>query len=83
MNGKCEETLGRVMQDRRHEIFVTTKIGLSSPEKMVEAANLSLKRLRTDCVDCMLIHGVDREGMMRDDVLRSLIDEDRRKARSS
>jgi predicted aldo/keto reductase-like oxidoreductase len=51
-------------------MFVTTKIGMSSPEKMVEAANLSLKRLRTDCVDCMLIHGVDSAGMMRDDVMR-------------
>lgn len=70
MNGKCEETLGRVVQDRRNEIFVTTKIGLSSPEKMVESVDLSLKRLRTDCVDCMLIHGVDSAGMMRDDVMR-------------
>jgi len=68
MNGKCEETLGEVLKTRRDEVFVTTKIGRGDPAKMTRDFEQSLRRLKTDCVDCLLLHGAGMDSMTNDDI---------------
>ena len=70
MNGKCEETFGRVLETRRKEIFVTTKISRADPADMEEKIVLSLKRLKTDHVDCLLLHGAGKSSMTDDRVMK-------------
>lgn len=70
MNGRCEETLGRVLETRRDEVFITTKIGRSDPVKMEEHIALSLKRLKTDHVDCLLLHGADKTSITDKRIIR-------------
>ena len=71
-DGKCEEILGDAFASRpglRDKCFLQTKCGIRkdpdftwfdfSKEHIVEAAERSLKRLRTDHVDCLLLHRPD------------------------
>jgi diketogulonate reductase-like aldo/keto reductase len=55
-----EESVGRAIKDsglKREDVFITTKQrGHSTPEKMLEAFNESLRKLQTDYVDLYLIH---------------------------
>ncbi|TNF06620.1 MAG: aldo/keto reductase, partial [Bacillota bacterium] len=55
-----EESVGRAIKDsglNREEVFITTKQrGHTTPEKMLEAFNESLRKLQTDYVDLYLIH---------------------------
>ena len=70
-NGGCETILGKVMKTRRNEVFLTTKVGLSDVKKMREKIELSLKRLQTDHVDLMLVHGPgSRDQILDEDVIR-------------
>ncbi len=70
MNGKCEEILGKVMKTRRNEIFLTTKIGRGRQGKMTRDIDTSLKRLQTDCLDLLLLHGAGYDNLKNDDILR-------------
>ena len=70
MNGICEETLGTVMKTRRNEIFLTTKIGRAEPKKMAEKIETSLKRLKTDHVDLLLLHGAGKESIINEDIIK-------------
>ena len=56
--GHCEELVGQAIKDRRHEIYVATKV---SPENLyavalINAAEASLKRLQTDYIDLYQVH---------------------------
>jgi len=65
--GKSEETLGEFFADagRRKNVFICTKMNLIPQlkagqgvyEKAMTMAGAALKRLRTDCVDIMMLHG--------------------------
>ena len=66
-----EELVGRVLQNRRESIVLATKFGFriengkmngldSRPEHIREAVEGSLKRLRTDRIDLLYQHRVDR-----------------------
>ena len=66
-----EELVGRVLQGRRQSIVLATKFGFriengkmngldSRPEHIREAVEGSLKRLRTDRIDLLYQHRVDR-----------------------
>ena len=66
-----EELVGRVLQGRRESIVLATKFGFriengkmngldSRPEHIREAVEGSLKRLRTDRIDLLYQHRVDR-----------------------
>ena len=66
-----EELVGRVLQGRRDSIVLATKFGFriengkmngldSRPEHIREAVEGSLKRLRTDRIDLLYQHRVDR-----------------------
>lgn len=73
-----EELLGRALAGRRHEIVIATKLGFriedgrrmtgtdSRPEHIRQAVEGSLRRLRTDHIDLLYQHRVDRNVPMED-----------------
>ena len=54
-----EERLGKILKDRRKEIFISTKISARDPEEAKKQIELSLKRLQVDKVDMMKVHSVE------------------------
>lgn len=78
-NGRCEQILGEVMKTRRKEVIIATKVGVSTPDKMKEKIEISLKRLQTDYVDLLLVHGLgSRKRILNEDIMK-LYDDTRRK----
>jgi aryl-alcohol dehydrogenase-like predicted oxidoreductase len=57
-NGQSERNFGEVLATRRHEVFLATKTGSRSYEGAMRDVEASLKRLRTDYLDLLQIHGV-------------------------
>ncbi len=57
-NGQSEENYGQVLSTRRKEVFLATKTGNRSYDGAMREVEASLKRLRTDRVDLLQIHGV-------------------------
>lgn len=78
-NGVSEETLGKVMKTRRDEIILTTKVSVAKIDKMREEIELSLKRLQTDHVDFLFVHGPGKREQILDDDIIKLYDDMRRK----
>jgi len=61
-DGQSESNYGRVLERRRAEVFLATKTGDRSRDGTLRSVERSLKRLRTDRVDLLQIHGVsDRD----------------------
>jgi aryl-alcohol dehydrogenase-like predicted oxidoreductase len=61
-DGQSETNYGRVLGRRRAEVFVATKTGDRSRDGTLRSIERSLKRLRTDRVDLLQIHGIsDRD----------------------
>jgi aryl-alcohol dehydrogenase-like predicted oxidoreductase len=67
-----EELLGRALRSRRAQVTIATKFGFqikdgkvtgtdSSPTRIREAVHASLERLRTDHIDLLYQHRVDRK----------------------
>jgi diketogulonate reductase-like aldo/keto reductase len=56
--GQAEELIGEVIEGRREEVFLTSKVypHNASREGAVAACERSLKRLRTDYIDLYLLH---------------------------
>lgn len=74
-----EELLGRALEGRRDGMIVATKFGFrieggqiagtdSSPRRVREAVEGSLRRLRIDCIDLLYQHRVDRRVPIEDTV---------------
>jgi uncharacterized protein len=57
-NGKSEERIGKVMDRRRKEVTLATKIAARSADEARRQIELSLKRLRTDHLDVLHIHAL-------------------------
>jgi aryl-alcohol dehydrogenase-like predicted oxidoreductase len=57
-NGQSETNYGRVLARRRKEVFVAAKTGDRTREGALRSIEQSLKRLQTDHVDLIQIHGV-------------------------
>lgn len=57
-SGKVETLIGPVVERRRDEIFLVSKVlpDNASRRGTIEACERSLKRLRTDRLDCYLLH---------------------------
>jgi len=64
-NGQSETNYGPVVARRRGELFLATKTGDRSYDGTRRSIEQSLRRLRTDHVDLLQIHGVsDRDDMV-------------------
>lgn len=70
--GKCESLLGEVFEEQpslRDKVFLQSKCGIRrdpdftyfdfSKEYILEAADASLRRLKSDSLDCLLLHRPD------------------------
>ena len=53
-----EERMGPVVEARRKEIFLSTKVTSRDPDTAMRQIETSLKRLRTDHLDQLMIHDV-------------------------
>jgi aryl-alcohol dehydrogenase-like predicted oxidoreductase len=68
-NGDAEETLGRAVKGRRHQVIISTKGGFrsgagaddvgASRRHLIDAVDGSLRRLDTDYIDLYQLHGFD------------------------
>ncbi len=56
-----EGRLGEVVQSRRKEIFLSTKVTSRDPDEAMRQIETSLKRLKTDHLDMLKIHDVRSE----------------------
>ena len=54
-----EERLGRILNARRREVFLSTKLEARDPEEMKRQFETSLQRLQTDHVDVLNIHSIN------------------------
>ena len=59
-DGRSEEIMGKVMRDRRQEVFLMTKVCTHGRDKRVAIRQLneSLRRLQTDYLDLWQVHEV-------------------------
>ncbi len=57
-NGQSETNYGQVLARRRREVFLATKTGERTHDGTLRSIEQSLKRLRTDRVDLIQIHGI-------------------------
>lgn len=81
--GASEEVLGQALEGRRHDAIISTKATFamgegpnnrgSSRRHIVQAAEDSLKRLKTDYIDLYFMHGFDGRTPV-DETLRALDD---------
>ena len=55
---RAEVQLGRVLSDRRDEVFVATKANVSDAKGALESLEQSLRDLQTDRVDLAYVHAV-------------------------
>ncbi len=53
-----EERLGRVVNERRNEIFLSTKVTSRNPNEAMRQIEMSMKRLQTDHFQMLMIHDV-------------------------
>jgi len=58
MDGTNEGIVSKAIKDVRKQLFITTKIKVSNPSRMVEDLETSLRALETDYVDILLLHGL-------------------------
>jgi aryl-alcohol dehydrogenase-like predicted oxidoreductase len=68
-DGKSEEVLGGALAGRRNRVLISTKVTFrsgagpndvgSSRAHLVEAVEMSLRRLKTDYIDLLQLHGFD------------------------
>ncbi|POG60212.1 aldo/keto reductase [Rhizophagus irregularis DAOM 181602=DAOM 197198] len=67
-----EILISKILKDRRDEVFICTKFGVSNvsgkPEYARQACENSLKRLEIDCIDLYYQHRVDPETPIEDTV---------------
>ena len=57
-NGQSEANFGRVLARRRNEVFLTTKTTDRTYDGAMKSVEQSFKRLQTDHVDLLQIHGM-------------------------
>ena len=73
MKGVNEEIIGQVMKTKRDKVFLTTKISPQNPDNMSKMIETSLRRLQTDHVDLLLLHGYgikNREQVLENAMLK-------------
>ena len=78
--GRSEELIGKYISHRRPEFYVATKCGcvpgggphIWTRENLFRGLNESLKRMKTDYVDIMQLHGGSVEDIQQENVVESL-----------
>jgi aryl-alcohol dehydrogenase-like predicted oxidoreductase len=55
---ESERKMGLVIGERREELYLATKSNKRSRDGMAAEIEESLRRLQTDCIDCVQIHGL-------------------------
>lgn len=69
-DGNNEIMVGKIMQQRRADAYVCTKIRSAPVEKMAKMFETSLKRLQMDSVDILYYHSIKNlDGLRNEDVL--------------
>jgi len=53
-----EERIGKILKDRRKEVFISTKVRERDPDKAMKQIEESLKRLQIDQLDLLKIHNI-------------------------
>ena len=61
LDGDSEEKIGIALQDVRDHCIIATKVGSRTKKESLEDFHCSLKRLRTDRLDIIQLHGIDDE----------------------
>ena len=61
LDGDSEEKIGEALQDVRDKCIIATKTGSRTKKESLEDFKSSLKRLRTDRLDIIQLHGIDDE----------------------
>lgn len=70
MNGENEKIVGKVIQDVRKQLFITTKMPVRNAQQMMSDAEASLTALGTDYVDIHLQHGLrDPDALKNEEAL--------------
>jgi len=72
--GDSEDKLGRALAGKRHKVFLVTKTRSATREGALRDVQESLRRLRTDYVDCVHIHNIARDDRFPD--LNAALSED-------
>ena len=60
-SGDSERKIGRVMKNRRDEVFLCTKTGCRTKTEAANAIDVSLNNLQTDHIDNLFMHGVSTQ----------------------
>lgn len=58
VNVISEERAGKILKDRRNEVFLSTKVQSRDRDEAMRQVETSLKRLQTDKLDNLMIHSV-------------------------
>jgi predicted aldo/keto reductase-like oxidoreductase len=84
MNGMNEQVIGQVMETRRNDVFLTTKIEpVTTIVQSRRDIENSLRRLRTDHVDLLLFHhGGETVDLVLNEDHMAVLDEARRKGQA-
>ena len=61
LDGDSEEKIGNALKDVRDECILATKTASRTKKESLTEVNNSLKRLRTDHLDIIQLHGIDSE----------------------
>jgi predicted aldo/keto reductase-like oxidoreductase len=61
LDGDSEEKIGTALQDVRDKCVIATKTGSRTKKESLEDFESSLKRLKTDRLDIIQLHGIDDE----------------------
>jgi len=56
-----EERVGKILKERRKQVFISTKVQSREPDEAKRQIEESLKRLQTDHVDMLKIHSVQTD----------------------
>ena len=60
-DGDSEEKIGAALEDVRDHCIIATKTGSRTKKESLADCPGSLKRLRTDRIDMLQLHGIDDE----------------------
>ena len=61
LDGDSEEKIGTALQDVRDKCVIASKTGSRTKKESLEDSKSSLKRLKTDRLDIIQLHGIDDE----------------------